>query len=132
MPILVFALLCAEIALLIKFGQAMGGGPVLAEILFSAVLGLIILRRAGRVVLRSSDLIALLARPSIRLRLPSWGLVFAGILLLIPGMLSDVLGLGLAIRYVWPTRRTPRRPCSKQDQDVIDVKYRVHSDHSSE
>ena len=42
MPLITFVLLALEIALLIKFGQAAGGGPVLLEILLTGGLGILL------------------------------------------------------------------------------------------
>ncbi len=124
MPLLTFVLLCAEIALLIKFGQAVGGGPVLLEILLTGGLGILLLRTAGRSVLEPARLIELLTRFPTRNRVQSLGLLLlGGILLLIPGLLSDALGLVLVARFFLHGGRTPRR--SPDEPDTIDIEFEV-------
>jgi len=124
MPFLAFVLLCAEIALLIKFGQAVGGGPVLLEILLTGGLGILLLRTAGRSVLEPARLIELLTRLPNRARVQSLGLLFlGGLLLLIPGLLSDALGLVLVARFFLQGGRPPRR--SPDEPDTIDIEFEV-------
>jgi len=124
MPFLTFVLLCAEIALLIKFGQAVGGGPVLLEILLTGGLGILLLRTAGRSVLEPARLIELLTRFPTRNRVQSLGLLLlGGILLLIPGLLSDALGLVLVARFFLHRGRAPRR--SPDEPDTIDIEFEV-------
>ncbi|MBU0596237.1 FxsA family protein, partial [Candidatus Bipolaricaulota bacterium] len=82
MPLITFILLCAEVALLIKLGQAVGGGLVLVEILVSGLLGVGLLRLAGRNLFEPSRLIELLVRrPNLRSANPTASLMYAGILL---------------------------------------------------
>lgn len=124
MPFITFVLLCAEIALLIKFGQAVGGGPVLLEILLTGGLGILFLRMAGRSVLEPARLIELLTRFPTRTRVQSLGLLLlGGILLLIPGLLSDALGLMLVARFFLQGGRAPRR--SPEEPDTIDIEFEV-------
>lgn len=130
MPVLVLFLLFAEIATLIKLGQTIGGGSLLIEILATAALGFLVLRLAGRAFVRANELVALMANPSRYFRSSSLSLILAGILLIVPGLLSDLAGLALVARYFVsrPSRGTPE-PKSK-DPDVIDVEYSVHEDSS--
>jgi UPF0716 protein FxsA len=127
MPFLLFVLLCAEIALLIKFGQAVGGAPVFLEILLSGGLGILFLRSAGRSVFESARVIELLSRRPTRNLVQSLGLLFlGGLLLLIPGLLSDAVGLLLVVRFFLQRGRTSRG--SSDDPDTIDVDFHVHDD----
>jgi len=124
MPFLAFVLLCAEIALLIKFGQAVGGGPVFLEILLTGGLGILLLRTAGRSVFEPARLIELLARLPSRARVQSLGLLFlGGLLLLIPGLLSDALGLVLVAQFFLQGGRPKRR--SPDEPDMIDIEFEV-------
>ena len=127
MPFITFVLLCAEIALLIKFGQAVGGGIILLEILLTGGLGFLLLRAAGRSALEPGRLIELLMRPPNRNLVQSFGLLFlGGLLLLLPGILSDAAGLVLVARYFLQRGGTSRgRP---EDPDTIDVEFTVHDD----
>ena len=124
MPLFAFVLLCAEIAVLIKFAQAVGGAPVLLEILVTAGLGILFLRMAGRSVFEPARLIELLTRFPTRNRIQSLGLLLlGGILLVIPGLLSDVVGLLLVARFFLRGGRTPRP--SQQESDTIDIEFEV-------
>ena len=128
MPITVFVLACIEIACLIKVGQAIGGRPVLGIILLTGVLGLALLQWTGRsaAIKLTTNLFVgkLSARDLLRREI---SLLVAGILLLIPGLLSDVAGLVLLSRYLF-TQSSPQRfggTTSDSDRDVIDVEYHV-------
>jgi len=131
MPLITFVLLCAEIALLIKFAQAVGGGIVLLEILATAVLGVLLFRMAGRSVFDPARVIELMTRRPTRALVQSLGLLFlGGLLLLIPGLLSDVVGIVLVVRFLLQGGRPSReRPT---DPNTIDVEYRVHDEPPSE
>jgi UPF0716 protein FxsA len=127
MPFLSFVLLCAEIALLIKFAQAVGGGTVLLEILLTGVLGILLLRMAGRSVFNPAGVIELLMRRPIRNLVQSLGLLFlGGLLLLIPGLLSDAVGLILVVRFFLQGGRGPRK--RPDDPDTIDIDFHVHEE----
>ena len=132
MPMIVLLLFFAEIAILIKLGQAIGGGPVLLEIVGTALLGWGCFRLAGRAVARTDELIALLANPGRYIRRSGWSLFLAGILLIVPGILSDVVGLAFAVRFLLTRTRYARPRPTSTDPGVIDVEYRVHEDRSSE
>lgn len=121
MPILTFVFLCAEIVLLAKLAQTTGGLGVLIEILVTGLVGYGLLRSAGRRMVRTETLIELLLRPAASLRRPGWSLVLAGILFLVPGVLTDVIGLVLVVRHL----TTPSRPTPSDEPDVIDVEYEV-------
>ena len=86
MPFLSFVLLCAEIALLIKFGQAVGGGPVFLEILLTGGLGILLLRMAGRSVFDPARLLELFMRPPTRAADAPWTAGKCYVDLLYPGV----------------------------------------------
>ena len=130
MPLITFIALCIEIAVLIKFGQAFGGVPVLLEILLSGALGILFLRKAGRSVFEPGRLIELLTRRPTRDLLQALGLLFfGGLLLLIPGLLSDIVGFVLVVRFFLQGggRVSEQR---SEDPETIDVEFRVHEDDS--
>ena len=131
MPFLSFVLLCAEIALLIKFAQTVGGGPVFLEILLTGGLGILLLRMAGRSVFDPARLLELFMRRPTRGLVQSLGLLFlGGLLLLIPGLLSDAVGLMLVVRFFLQRGRAPRR--HPDDPDTIDIDFHVHEDSTRE
>jgi len=130
MPMLILLVFFAEIAILIKLGQGIGGAALLVEILATGLLGWGLLRRAGRAVRRPEELIALLTNPAHYLRRSSLSLVLAGVLLLAPGLLSDLVGIALAVRFFVSGDRSRPRSSGPRDPDVIDVDYRVHDDRS--
>ena len=131
MPFLLFVVVCAEIALLIKFAQTVGGGPVFLEILLTGGLGILLLRSAGRSVFDPARVIELLSRRPTRGLVQSLGLLFlGGLLLLIPGLLSDAAGLVLVIRFFFQKGRTPRR--RPDDPDTIDIDFHVHKNSERE
>ncbi|MGB2982469.1 MAG: FxsA family protein, partial [Candidatus Bipolaricaulia bacterium] len=121
MPMLLLALFFAEIAALIKLAQTIGGGYLLLEILTTATLGFYLLRRAGRVFVRTEELVALLANPAHYLRRSGWSLILAGLLLIVPGVLSDLLGVALVIRFLWSRGTRADRGPKPQAPDTIDV-----------
>ena len=124
MPFITFVLLCSEIALLIKFAQAFGGGPVLLEILLTGGVGILLLRMAGRSVFEPARVIQLLMRSPTRNLVQSLGLLLvSGLLLLIPGLLSDAFGLVLVARFFLQGGRPPRR--SPDEPDTIDIEFEV-------
>jgi UPF0716 protein FxsA len=96
-PILLLGLPIAEIAVFIVVGRYIGVLPVLALIFLTAAAGSILLRVQGLTVLRK------LAAETDAGRLPARELVhggmivLAGLFLLTPGFVTDVLGLLLFI-----------------------------------
>jgi UPF0716 protein FxsA len=91
-----------ELFLLLRLGEALGALPVLGLLLASAVLGTQLARSQGARVLRQMQ--AALARGETPGEgMLSAGLVVAGgVLLVVPGVVTDVLGLALLLP---PTRR---------------------------
>jgi UPF0716 protein FxsA len=93
---------CVELYLLVGIGRELGLAPVLGYLLVMALLGSSLAKREGRRVMRSWQ------AASAQGRLPEEGimsgaLVLAGgLLLIIPGVITDVVGLFLLIP---PTRR---------------------------
>jgi len=129
MPLITFILLCAEIALLIKCAQAVGGGPVFLEILATAGLGILLLRMAGRSVFEPARMIELMTRRPTRDLIRSLGLLFlGGLLLLIPGLLSDAVGIVFVVGFVLRGGRSTRE--QPTDPNTIDVDFEVHEDRS--
>ena len=120
-----------EIAGLIKLGQAVGGGPVLGEILLSGVLGLLLLQLTGRSALKNIAVNVFVGRLSLHTLLRhDLSPLLAGILLILPGLLSDAFALYLLVRYLYEGPRREKPGPSRQGDGPIDVDYQVHDEES--
>ena len=93
----VLLLLLAEIAVLILVGQAIGVAATLALILLSMVAGLVLLRWQGTATLMRIRAEAAAGRVPARPLLEGAVLAIAALLLIMPGFLTDILGLLLFI-----------------------------------
>jgi len=123
---LFFLFLCAEVVLLVKLGQSIGAAGVLLEVLATGVAGYLLVRTAGRSLLRNVALTALLIRfPARDLLRPPFRLFLAGLLLLIPGVMTDAIAVGLILSHPFRRRPVPG-PADPAAPDVIDVDFRVH------
>jgi len=90
---LIITLPLIEIYVLIKAGGLIGAIPTIALVVFSAVLGTLLLRWQGLVTLqRVRYAFSRGELPAVEL-LDGLILLISGILLLIPGFLSDIAGL---------------------------------------
>jgi len=86
-----------EIAVLIKVGQAIGFWPTMLLLIAAAVLGSIVIREQGlSMVGRAFDAMRE-GRIPLEPMLDSYVVIMAGLLLIIPGLVSDVIGLLLLI-----------------------------------
>lgn len=126
LPLLFVALPLLEIAGFVLVGGWLGLWPVLGLVVLAAVVGRQLIRRQGVRALRqlhrsgTVDPLAPLARAA--------ALVLAGVLLIIPGFVSDLLALALLVPASrrWILRAIlaramvmgPRRPMA--DGDIID------------
>jgi UPF0716 protein FxsA len=92
----------AELYLLLHLGERLGALPVLGLLLLSAVLGLLLARTEGARVLRQVQVA--LARGQMPDEAMASGalVVVGGALLVLPGVISDVIGLVLLVP---PSRR---------------------------
>lgn len=128
-----------EIYVLIKVGGALGAIPTIALVVFSAVLGAFLVHWQGMVTMqRVRESLARGELPAIDL-IEGTIVLISGILLLLPGFISDLAGLACLIpaarrRLVkgWFTRRQPRphgdseEPPSPNQQGprIIEGEYR--------
>ncbi len=128
MPFLLFVFACVELFGLIKIGQIIGGGAIFGEILLSGVLGAVLLRVSAGKALAGMVVSLFAGRFSLRdlLLRRELHLLLSGVLLLIPGMLSDLVGLILLGRYFILSSRRER----VTGEDAIDVEYEVYDDRS--
>jgi UPF0716 protein FxsA len=129
-----------EIAVLIKVGQAIGFWPTMLLLIAAAVLGTIVIREQGlSMVGRAFDAMRE-GRIPLAPMLDSYVVIMAGLLLIIPGLISDVLGLLLLIPPLrrWCIRRVVPglydaplvarrgRPAELRQPTVIEGTYERH------
>jgi len=95
-----------EIALLVKLGSALGFWPSIGIIVATGILGSTVLRHQGFAVVRRSQEAIAAGKAPIEPVFDGMFLFAAGLLLITPGFLSDVIGLLLLIP---PLRRTIAR-----------------------
>ncbi|WP_024301170.1 FxsA family protein [Pseudogulbenkiania sp. MAI-1] len=113
----------AEIATLVAMADAWGGGVTMLWVVMSAIIGIAMLRnqQLGALLTLGS-----LMRQGDRVSLYSllWPLryLLAGVLFLIPGVISDVLALLLLLPLQGPTIKRPATPPQAAD-NVIDGEY---------
>jgi UPF0716 protein FxsA len=96
-----------EIALFIKVGQTIGLWPTLALVIGAAVLGGVLLRQQGLSVLMQLRGNVAAGRMPAQTIADAALIGVAAVLLVLPGFLSDVVGLGLLIppvrRWIYKT-----------------------------
>ena len=136
LPLLILALPLAEIACFILVGRRIGLWPTLGLVVLSGVAGIVLMRLQGFGVL------ARLRRTGAEGGVPGKELldaamiVLAGVLLLIPGFLTDIVGLALFIppvrTFLWnrlvrnivvvDLSAAPRRPPPRDGPErIIDL-----------
>ncbi|RCW40496.1 UPF0716 protein FxsA [Halopolyspora algeriensis] len=108
MPVFVVLLIAGvvEISVLVVVGQAIGVLPTIGLLAASAVLGAWLLRREGRRTLQEFSEAARLRRPPERELSDGVLIVLGGLLILLPGLVGDVVGL---LFLLPPTRAVLRR-----------------------
>ncbi|AWU94876.1 FxsA family protein [Azospirillum ramasamyi] len=100
--LLILILPILEIVGFIQVGDWIGAGPTIGLLILSAVVGVILVRHRGLAALTRAQAAAARGETPIGTVLDGFCEVLAGILLIIPGFLTDILGLLLLIR---PLRR---------------------------
>jgi UPF0716 protein FxsA len=104
-PLLFLGLPLAEIAGFVIVGNWLGLWPTLALVILSGVAGTVLLRVQGLSVLRQINLDGREGRVPGEAIVSGAMIVFAAVLLVIPGFLSDILGLLLFVpafrRMLW-------------------------------
>jgi UPF0716 protein FxsA len=97
-PLLLILLLpILEIVGFIQVGDWIGAGPTIGLLALSAVVGVLLVRHRGLSSLTRAQAAAARGEAPIGTVLDGFCAVLAGILLIIPGFLSDILGLVLLI-----------------------------------
>ncbi len=101
MRLALFALLTAlppvEIAALVKFGQWAGVWMTLAVVIGTAVAGVGILQQQGVTMMVRTQEAVMRGEPPVGAMLEGGMMVMAGALLIMPGLITDTLGLLLLI-----------------------------------
>lgn len=109
-----------EIAVLVKFGQWAGVWVTLAIVIGTAVAGVGILQRQGLAMLLRTQAAVMRGEPPVGAMLEGGMMVMAGMLLIMPGLITDVLGLLLLIPLI--RRFIARRAVAGMFGDVrVDV-----------
>lgn len=98
LPILLLPI--AEIATFIEVGDWIGTGPTIALILLSAVAGMALVRWQGLSVLRRAQESARRGEVPMGAVFEGFCVVAGGILLIIPGFLTDIVGILLLIPFL--------------------------------
>ena len=105
LAVLLLLLPLAEIACFILVGRRIGLFPTLSLVLLSAVAGVLLMRLAGFGVLSRLRRSQEEGRAPGKELLDAAMILIAGILLIIPGFLTDIVGLALFLppvrRFVW-------------------------------
>jgi len=102
-PLLLILLLpILEIVGFIQVGDWIGAGPTIGLLALSAVVGVLLVRHQGLGSLSKAQAAAARGEAPIGTVLDGFCAVLAGVLLIVPGFLTDILGILLLIR---PLRR---------------------------
>jgi UPF0716 protein FxsA len=99
-----------ELAVAIMVGRAVGALPVLGALLLFAVAGAMLVRRQGAAAWRSLNRSLRAGETPSRELADATVLVLAGVLLIVPGFVTDILALLLLLP---PTRPVARRPLER-------------------
>ena len=136
MPYLGFVLIFLEFALLILLGRGLGFPVLFAEILLSGFIGYSLMRFAGRTAFQPAQLIGVFLHATSKgfsSRKPIEQLLFGSLFLIIPGLLTDMLGLMLIGRYLLNGGSLRQSPSgSNFDSNSIDVDFEVKDDNDSQ
>ena len=132
MPTLGFVLLFLELFLLIVISQAIGFGIVFAEIVLSVFAGLSLMRFAGRTAFQPAQLIGVFLHglgSGFSMKKPIQQLLFGSLLLIIPGFVTDILGVVFIARFFLQRGSQPQD--TSEDPDSIDVEFDVRDDNQT-
>lgn len=139
MAFVILALLVAvplvEVFLFAEVGEAIGGWPTVGLVVLTAAVGMMMVRMQGMAVLARAQRALEREEPPVAEMAEGLGLLAAGVLLLVPGFFTDVIGFVLLVpparmailSAVWAglqrrgrfTVHTPPR----RDSTVVDAEY---------
>lgn len=105
--LILLALPFVEIAVLIEVGGLIGAWPTVALALLGSCAGVIVVRVAGLAMLHRARMAVARNEPPMDELLDGLCLLLAGALLIVPGFVTDVLGLLLLVP--WVRQRVRRR-----------------------
>ncbi len=100
LPVVLIAIPLLELSLLIKLGQIIGVWPTIAWIIITGVAGGAVIRRQGMTAMSRMINEMQEGRPPIAPVIDGATIMFAGILLLTPGLIADTLGFLMLIPVV--------------------------------
>jgi UPF0716 protein FxsA len=86
-----------EIAVLIKAGEMIGFWPTIGLLIMAATLGVLVIRHQGLTMLNRMLAAASEGKLPLAPMLDGYALVMAGALLIVPGLVSSVIGLLLLV-----------------------------------
>jgi UPF0716 protein FxsA len=126
----------------IKVPEAIGAGPTIALIVASSLLGTWLLKHQGRLVWRRFGAALAERRAPTREVADGALVIFGGALLIVPGFVTDVIGLFLLVPATrpfarrlllrWATRRVPGRRRGERprmrDADVEGTAYEYYGE----
>ena len=130
-----------ELIILIKAGEAIGFWPTIGLLFAAAVLGFVVIREQGLTMVGKAMASLNEGRLPLAPLLDSQVMVFAGMLLIAPGFLSDIIGLALlvppvrrlAIRWVLrgfaPGSAPPVEKRDSQGPTVIEGSFKRLDEH---
>lgn len=132
-PLALLALLALpflEIAVFIKVGELIGVWPTVGLTLLGSFAGLALMRAQGLATLARARQAALDNQPPLDEMLDGLAILLAGALLIVPGFITDVLGLLLFVpwvrrglrRRIWRTFEVRER---RSHGMIIDAEYTV-------
>ena len=99
-PVLLLLLPAVEIFVFIKVGQAIGAWKVVALVFLSAIVGAALLRYQSIGVIRRLDRDLKQGRTPDASLFDGFLIVVGGVLLIVPGFVTDIIGLLLMIPFV--------------------------------
>jgi UPF0716 protein FxsA len=105
-PLALLALPFLEIAAFIEVGELIGVWPTIELTLLASFAGVVLMRAQGLATLARAREAALADRPPLAELLDGLAILLAGALLIVPGFITDALGLLL---FLPPVRRALRR-----------------------
>ena len=97
---LIVGILIIEVATFIQFGGYLGLWPTICAAIFTAILGAALLRKQGVETFFSAHESLRQNRIPVNQILDGLFIVFAGVLLLIPGFITDFVGLMLFTPWI--------------------------------